>query len=311
MPSAKILVTGASGFIGSHLVDSLVRSGAEVRVLLFQERWQPDCLQQLSEPVLQALESVCGSICERNVVRRAAAGCELIYHLAAETRETSSQMLMETHVTGTLNLLHAALEQDARVVLASTYEVYGRPLYQPIDEKHPLQGHSAMAASRLAGETLAESFRRSFQLPMSIARLFEVYGPRQSREHMLSHLLQRFLRAEVQEPFLCPEQSLSALYISDVVSALRLCAEHPAALGQTLNFGSEIRLESVQLLHLLMELTHKHLHLEPEQSFYASPFPSCDARRAEKRLGWQRQVDWPEGLQATLQWLLAENAAEA
>lgn len=308
MSSAKILVTGASGFIGTHLVESLVHAGADLRVLHFRERWQPDHLHALPGTLQQAFETVEGSICDRDVVRQAVKGCGLIYHLAAETREASTQVLMETHVTGTLNLMHAALEADARVVLASTYEVYGTPLYQPVDEKHPLQGHSVMGASRLAGETLAESFRRTFKLPLSIARLFEVYGPRQSPTHMLSELLQRFLAAEAGSTFLCPEQSLSAIYVSDAVDALRRCGEDPAALGQTLNFGSDSRIDSIQLLSLLMTSQGKDLQLASEQSFYAVPFPSCDARRAEKKLGWRPRTDWPEGLQATLSWLAGQGA---
>lgn len=308
MPPAKILVTGATGFIGSHLVESLVQTGADVRILCFRERWQPDHLPELPDAVQQALEVIEGNICDRETVRRAVSACELVYHLAAETREASSQVLMETHVTGTLNLMHAALEADARVVVASSYEVYGTPLYQPIDEKHPLQGHSVMGASRLAGETLAESFGRTFKLPLSIARLFEVYGPRQAPEHMLSELLQRFLAAETGSPFVCPEQSISAIYVSDAVDALRRCGEDPAALGQTLNFGSDQRIDSVQLLSLLMEETGKALQLQAEQSFYAVPFPSCDARRAEKKLGWQARTNWQQGLPNTLHWLAAHTA---
>jgi nucleoside-diphosphate-sugar epimerase len=125
---------------------------------------------------------------------------------------------------------------------------------------------------------------------------------------MLSELLQRFRAAEAGSAFLCQEQSLSAMYVSDAVDALRCCGENPAALGQTLNFGSDSRIDSIQLLSLLMDSQHKALELRPEQSFYAVPFPSCDARRAEKKLGWRPRTDWPAGLQATLSWLEAQDA---
>jgi len=310
MAQFKILVTGADGFLGSHLTETLVRKGHRVRTLIFEAPWQPAWLQALPAEILSELETVSGDIRQREQIGKALQGQEQVYHLAAETREAGTQLLMETHVTGTLNVLHAALEQDAHVVLASTHEVYGRPLYQPVDEKHPLQGNTARASSRLAGETLATSFARSFQLSLSIARLFEVYGPRQSPDHVLSDLLLRFIAASPDSSFTCPDLSLAALFVSDAVAALVACGLQPAASGKTFNIGSSERLETVQLLNILMQHSQKNLELEPEQTFYAAPFPTCDASKAREVLGWQTQVDWAEGLGQTLAALSLQESAQ-
>ena len=291
----QVLVTGAGGFVGSHLCEALVRAGWQVQALIHTPSG-PDRLLQLPAEIQAELELIPGNVRDAAQLRRIVQAQSLIVHLVnLQVPDTLmySHAFIETHVTGTLNLLHAALSRDCRVLHASVAEVYGAPLHSPVDEKHPLQGRSPYLASKIAADMLAESFVRSFRLNLTLVRLFPLCGRGQHAGAPVPWLI-RQLRDPATELLKLPalNTSLDLSPVSDAIGALMAVAACATPLaGEVLNIGSgqAIRLEA--LARQFMSLLGRELPVREEMG-YAVPFRLfdnliCDTAKIERLCGWK------------------------
>lgn len=309
----KVLVTGAGGFIGSHLVERLVQMGLEVRAFVrYTSRPQAGFLDISSREVRSAIEFVRGDLRDSHAVREAVRGMDLVFHLGAligipysyvHPRET-----IETNVTGTLNVLMAARETSiTRVVHTSSSEVYGTARYVPIDEEHPLQGQSPYAASKIGADKIAESFYLSYGLPVVTLRPFNTYGPRQSARAVIPTIItQGLVGEEIALGNLSPRRDLT--YVSDTVEGFVKAAASQGAEGQTINLGTSSETSIGDLVKKIGQLMGKTLHVRID-AVRQRPSDSeverllSDNSRAIKILGWQPKVSLEQGLQQTIHWV--------
>jgi nucleoside-diphosphate-sugar epimerase len=289
----QVLVTGAGGFVGSHLCAALVRAGWQVQAFIHAPSG-PDRLLHLPPEIQAELELIPGNIRDAAQLRRIVQDQTLIVHLVnLQVPDTLmySHAFIETHVTGTLNLLHAALSRDCRVLHASVAEVYGAPLHVPVDEKHPLQGRSPYLASKIAADMLAESFVRSFRLNLTLVRLFPLCGRGQHAGAPVPWLL-RQLQDPATEHLILPPYTLDLSPVSDAIGALMAVAACPKPLaGEVLNIGSGQPLRLADLAHQLMTLLERDLPLR-EAIDCSVPFRLfdnliCDTTKLERLCGWQ------------------------
>ena len=307
----KVLVTGAGGFIGSHLVERLVELGAEVRALVrYTSTGSWGWLD--SSPVKGSIDIVLGDIRDFDSVRSAVQGRSVVFHLAAligiPYSYRAAQSYVRTNIEGTLNVLQAAREFHAeRVLCTSTSEVYGTAHDVPINEEHPLQGQSPYSASKIGADKVAESYYFSFELPVSIVRPFNTYGPRQSARAVIPTIITQALAGHVVEiGALSPTRDFN--YVSDMVEGFLSTAMEKKAIGRTINFGSGVEIKIGELAELIGRLMGKQLTLVSTEQ-RARPENSeverlCgDATLARQLLGWRSRVTLEEGLQQTIAWV--------
>lgn len=309
----KVLVTGAGGFLGSHLVERLFELGARVRALVrYNSRNDWGLLELVPPDVKQDLEVVAGDITDPFGVARALAGCEVVFHLAALIAIPYSYIAPSQFVAvncgGTLNLLEAARQQGVeRFIHTSTSETYGTAQYTPIDENHPLKGQSPYAASKIGADKLAESYHLSFGVPVATIRPFNTYGPRQSARAVIPTIISQALSGEViRLGSLAPVRDLN--YVSDTVEGFIKMAENPQAVGQVINVGSgksvsigELGEKIVGLLGVGKRIVTEDDRVRPEASEVMELL--CDNRKARKVLGWEPKVSLDEGLVRTLRFI--------
>lgn len=306
----KVLVTGAAGFIGSHLTEALASAGADVRALvhynsLNQTGW-------LEEARAQNLKVIAGDICDRDSVKTAAKEVEVIFHLAALIAIPYSyhapSSYVRTNIEGTLNILSAARELGVgRVVHTSTSEVYGSARYVPIDEKHPLQGQSPYSASKIGADKIAESFQCSFNVPVVTVRPFNTFGPRQSARAVIPTIItQGLAHGRVKLGNLHPTRDLN--YVSNTVEGFMAAALAPDVLGETFNLGSGREISIGDLAKLISEIAGIPIEvisdserLRPEKS-EVDRLLASNALATEK-LKWTPRVSLEEGLAKTIEWL--------
>jgi len=308
----KVLVTGAGGFIGSHLAEQLVKEGAQVRAMVHYNgagRW--GWLDQ-SEHVGE-MDVFGGDIGDAECVRAAVRDCEVVFHLAALIAIPYSyrapRSYVRTNVEGTLNVLQAALDQGhPRVVHTSTSEVYGTAITVPISEDHPLQGQSPYSASKIGADKIAESFYKSFELPVVVARPFNTFGPRQSARAVIPTIISQLLagRTQVALGSLSPTRDLN--YVSNTVEGFLAAGSHHAAVGGTFNFGSGREISIGDLAHLIAELVGKPIEVvstDERQRPAASEVERllADFQLAQNTLGWTPKVSLEDGLRSTIAWL--------
>lgn len=310
-----VLVTGAGGFIASHLVETLVRQGANVRTFVrYNSRSDPGLLTLLPEDVIQQVEIVAGDLRDLTAVTAAMCGISYVFHLGALIAIPYSYLhpaeVVETNVTGTLNVLLAGRECGVeRIVHTSTSEVYGTALRVPIDEEHPLQGQSPYSASKIAADKIAESFYCSFDLPVVTLRPFNTYGPRQSARAVIPTIISQALTQDiVRLGNLDSRRDLT--YVADTVSGFLKVAETPSVEGETFNLGVGSDVTIGELAHLIIDLVGRPVEifldpdrLRPEKSEVQRLL--SDNRKADERLGWQPQVSLKEGLHRTIEWVSA------
>jgi NAD dependent epimerase/dehydratase len=310
----NVLLTGASGFIGSHLVEELLRGGHTVRALVrYNGRGSWGHLEPLRRAIPQGLEVRLGDVCDPFFVRDLVAGCELVFHLAALIGIPYSYhapgSYVATNLGGTLNILEACRQAKVgRVIITSTSEVYGTARYTPIDEEHPLQGQSPYAASKIAADKLAESYFCSFDLPVVTLRPFNTYGPRQSGRAIIPTVLTQALQGakEIQVGNLDPRRDLT--FVSDTVRAFVLAAEAPGIEGQTIHFGQGEAVSVGDLARRCLEVVGSRAALtsvaerrRPDKSEVGLLL--CNAARAWELLGWRPQVSLDEGLRLAADYL--------
>ncbi len=308
-----VLVTGAGGFIASHLVETLVQQGASVRAFVrYNSRNDPGLLAQLEPQILSAVEIVAGDLRDLPAIQQAAKGIETIFHLGALIAIPYSYMhpaeVVETNVMGTLNVLLASRELGtAKVIHTSTSEVYGTALRVPIDEGHPLQGQSPYSASKIGADKLAESFYCAYGLPVVTVRPFNTYGPRQSARAVIPTIISQALtRSELHLGSLDTRRDFT--YVSDTVAGFLRAAETEGVEGETFNLvtGSEVTVgELVQIVSRLLghelSVVQDEARLRPEKSEVLRLL--SDNRKAKARLGWQPQVSLEQGLSMTVEWI--------
>jgi NAD dependent epimerase/dehydratase len=309
----KVLVTGAGGFIGSHLVERLVRLGSRVRALVhYNARNDWGMLELLDPEIKSELEVVAGDVTDPFSTAAALEGNAIVFHLAALIAIPYSYTAPFHNVTvnclGTLNLLEAARKQGVECfVHTSTSETYGTARYTPIDEAHPLQGQSPYAASKIGADKLAESYHLSFGLPVVTVRPFNTFGPRQSARAVIPTIITQALTGNVIKlGSLEPRRDLN--YVTDTVEGFVKAAAAPQALGRVINIGSGRTVSIGELAHMIIEVIGKKqevvsdaARLRPEASEVWHL--ECDNRVAREILQWQPQVPLEEGLQRTVQYL--------
>jgi NAD dependent epimerase/dehydratase len=307
----KVLVTGAGGFIGSHLVERLVELGADVRALVrYTSTGGAGWLDPL--PVKGAVEVVRGDIGDFDSVCRAMEHRSVVFHLAAligiPYSYSAVRSYLRTNVEGTLNVLQAARDlKPDRVICTSTSEVYGTARSVPMNEDHPLQGQSPYAATKIAADKLAESFYRSFGLPISIVRPFNTYGPRQSMRAVIPTIIAQSLAgSEVRIGSLTPRRDFN--YVSDTVDGFLASAVEEQAIGKTIHFGSGVEISIQDLAHVIARLLHKEIRLVSEEQRVRPEDGEverlcADPTLARELLGWQPQIRLEEGLRRTIAWM--------
>lgn len=313
LKNCNVLVTGAGGFIGSHLTEHLVKRGANVKVFVrYNSRDDRGQIEYLPHEIQDALEIHWGDLRDTKSVFNAVKRCEIVFHLGALIAIPYSYVnpadYAQTNILGTTNLLNACLEYGVKkVVHTSTSEVYGTAQYVPIDEKHPLQGQSPYSASKIGADMMAESFYRSFGLPVAIIRPFNTYGPRQSTRAIIPTIITQALsNKEIRLGSLSPTRDLNFVY--DIVRAFIHIVQSPKAVGNVINIGSgkEISIgELVKKIGLLMNketiVSQDPDRIRPDKSEVERLL--CDNRKAYEIVGWKPEVDLDEGLGLTIEWI--------
>jgi dTDP-glucose 4,6-dehydratase len=308
-----VLVTGAGGFIGSHLVEELAERGARVRAFVrYNSRGDWGFIGALAPQVRERVEVVAGDLRDANAVADAARGAATVFHLGAMVSIPYSYVhpreVAETNVVGTLNVLAAARELGVeRVVHTSTSEVYGTAQYVPIDERHPLVGQSPYSASKIAADQLAESFYRSYDLPVAVARPFNTYGPRQSARAVIPTIVSQAIAGErIYIGARHPTRDLS--YVKDTVRGFVRVAECDAAVGQVINLGSGRETSVGDLVDLIVKLVGRRVEVtfdatrvRPDRSEVGRLL--ADNTRARELLGWAPEVALEDGLRRTIEWI--------
>lgn len=310
----KVLVTGADGFIGSHLSERLVAEGADVRAFcLYNARGSAGWLDETDPATRKALDIRLGDIRDARFVAAATEGIEIVFHLAAliaiPYSYAAPQSFIDTNVSGTLHALEAARAAGVRrFIQTSTSEVYGTPESLPIRETHPLAAQSPYAASKVAADQLALAFAKSFDLPVVVLRPFNTYGPRQSDRAVLPTMLRQLLdgRTEIRLGRLDPRRDLT--FVADTVDGFVRAATAPGIDGEVIQLGTgrsesigELFAMACRLLGTDARAVEDPARLRPDASEVL--VLQSDPARARERLGWQAGTSLEDGLRATIDWL--------
>ena len=310
----KTLVTGADGFIGSHLVEELVRSGVEVRAFAMYNSFNNwGWLDALPADIMQHVEVFTGDIRDPNGVREAMLGVDTVFHLAAliaiPFSYHSPDAYVDTNIKGTLNVLQAARQlETSRVLVTSTSEVYGTAQYVPIDEKHPYQGQSPYSATKIAADRLAESFYRSFNLPVTIVRPFNTYGPRQSARAVIPTVITQLLSGvtEIKLGALSPTRDFN--YVKDTAAGFLAIAKAEHTIGEEINIATQQEISIGELAEELIRqiapnarIICDEQRLRPEKS-EVNRLLGCN-EKIKRLTDWSPRYTLAQGLSETIAWM--------
>ena len=314
----KILITGADGFIGSHLIETLLKKSCHLKAFVYYNSFNSwGWLDTLSKETLKGVEIVTGDIRDSNGIRNEVKGVDIIFHLAAliaiPFSYHSPDSYIDTNIKGTLNVLQASRDYNSeRVIITSTSEVYGTAKYVPIDEKHPLQGQSPYSASKIGADKVGESFYRSFSTPVIIARPFNTYGPRQSARAVIPTIVTQLLskQRDIHLGSVKPTRDLN--YVSDICNGLIALAECDEAIGREINIGSGQEISINELANLIIGIigvdarviSDEH-RVRPEDSEVERLV--CDSGLLKQLTGWKPEITIKEGLVKTIEWFEDEN----
>jgi NAD dependent epimerase/dehydratase len=312
LKNAKILVTGADGFIGSHLAEELVRRGAEVRAFVLYNSFNSwGWLDHAAPEIKRGLEIFAGDVRDPHGVRQAMQGCDIVFHLAAlisiPYSYHSPDTYIDTNVKGTLNMVQAARELGvSKVVHTSTSEVYGTARFVPITEAHPLQGQSPYAASKIGADQIAMSFYHAFATPVSIIRPFNTYGPRQSARGVIPTIITQIASGarKIKLGSLHPTRDFN--YVKDSVNGFIAVADSDRTIGEVINIGSNYEISIGDTARLIAGIMQVDLEIEsdaqrirPENSEVERLW--ADNRKAEKLTGWVPAYGGVDGLRRGLE----------
>jgi len=309
----KVVVTGAGGFIGSHLVSLLLSEGADVTAFVrYNSRGEKGLLRYVPVDGPGTLSVVAGDIRDGRAVRELVRGAETVFHLAALIGIPYSYAnptdVVTTNVLGTLNVLNAALDEGRpRVIHTSTSEVYGTAQYVPIDELHPLQGQSPYSASKIGADKLAESYYRSFGLEITTVRPFNAYGPRQSARGVIPTIISQALSGDVIR-LGATDTRRDFTFVEDTARGFLLAAQSEAAIGDVVNVGSGTEITVAAVVDEVCRIVGREPVVELDEK-RLRPSGSeverllCDRRKAKGLMGWAPAVGFAEGLRRTVDWV--------
>ena len=305
-----VLVTGAGGFIGSHLAEYLVDSGADVNAFVrYNSRNDWGLLELLSMEKIDKINVIMGDLRDSDAVLHASRDVDIIFHLGSLIAIPYSYMhpreTIETNVLGALNVLTAAKENDVeKFVHTSTSETYGTAQYVPIDEKHPLQGQSPYSASKIGADKIAESFYKSYDLPVATIRPFNTYGPKQSARAVIPTIITQALEREhVLLGSLHPTRDYT--YVKDVVEAFIKVAESPKSVGEVINIGSNFEISIGDLARKIISLMGENVEILSDSSRTRPPKSEverlwCNNTKAKELLKWEPKTPLDKGLEETI-----------
>jgi NAD dependent epimerase/dehydratase len=309
----KVLVTGADGFIGSHLAEYLASLGCEVRAFVYYNSFNSrGWLDSLSKAESSTMEFFSGDIRDPHGVEKAMEGMDMVFHLAAligiPFSYHSPDAYVDTNIKGTLNILQAARKLAVpRVLVTSTSEVYGTAKYVPIDELHPFQGQSPYSATKIGADRLAESFFRSFDLPVTIVRPFNTYGPRQSARAVIPTIITQLLNGETELRLGDTTPTRDLVFVGDTVRAFAAIAAADNSIGQEVNIATQSEISvgdlATRLIHLInpeARIIADDLRVRPPKSEVFRLFGSN--QKIRELTGWVPAYDLNHGLAETLEW---------
>jgi NAD dependent epimerase/dehydratase len=308
-----VLVTGAGGFIGSHLTEALAQAGAEVRAFVrYNSRGDHGWLEVTDPDVSQEIEVFRGDLGNPEAVAGAMAGREVVFHLGALIPIPYSyrhpREFVTANVEGTLNVVEAARrEEPARIVHTSTSEVYGTAQTVPIAEEHPLHPQSPYAASKVGADQIALSFQRSFGTPVVVTRPFNTYGPRQSARAVIPTIVTQALARDVVE-LGATDPTRDFLFVEDTVRGIMRCAEAEGVEGEVINLGTGVEISIGELAERVLRQLGKELPVALDQDRLRPADSEVErlvagTAKAKRLLGWEPEVDLDEGLRQTIEWL--------
>lgn len=313
LSNRKVLVTGADGFIGSHLVEGLIAEGVSVRAFCYYNSFNSwGWLDTLPKEMLDKVEIFMGDIRDAGSVRSAMKDVDVVFHLAAliaiPYSYYSPESYVDTNITGTLNVLQAARDFNTqRILVTSTSEVYGTARYVPIDEQHPKQGQSPYSASKIGADHMAESFYKSFNLPITIVRPFNTYGPRQSARAVIPTIITQLLsgKNEIKLGSLHPTRDL--LFVKDTVAGFIAIAKSEKAIGEEINIATNTEISVGDLANKIasqinasVKILTDDLRLRPEKSEVERLWGAN--AKIISMTNWRPQIDLDKGLAQTIKW---------
>lgn len=313
LKNKNVLVTGADGFIGSHLVERLLEEGSNVKAFVYYNSFNSwGWLDSLPKETLSKIEIFSGDIRDPNGVRTAMKGTDIVFHLAAliaiPFSYHSPDSYIDTNVKGTLNIVQAAKDLGIeRVLVTSTSEVYGTAQYIPIDEKHPRQPQSPYSASKIGADCIAESFYRSFNLPLTIVRPFNTYGPRQSARAVIPTIISQLLngKTEIKLGDLTPTRDL--LFVKDTAEGFIEIAKSEKLIGEDCNIATESEITVGDLAQKLIDqinpeakIIQDEIRLRPEKSEVFRLYGANS--KIKSHTNWQMKHSLDEGLRQTIEW---------
>ena len=315
--AVQVLVTGADGFIGSHLAETLVRQGKNVRALtIYNSMGSNGWLDSVPSDVRNEIEFFPGDIRDLNRVNASVKGCTAVFHLAALIAIPYSYHAVDsyisTNINGTSNVLQASLNHGVeRIIHTSTSEVYGTAQYVPIDESHPLQGQSPYSATKIAADKLAESFHNSFALPVTTVRPFNTYGPRQSNRAVIPTVITQLARGQREIKLGSTTPTRDFTFVSDTVRGFIAALESQNAIGRTINLGVGFEVSILQTVEMIAKILGTDFEIVSDQNRVRPEGSEVDRllsdnSLAKSLLGWQPELEGIEGfahgLKKTIEW---------
>ena len=310
----KLLISGADGFIGSHLTEALLEAGYNVKAFVYYNSFNNwGWLDTLPKEKLSQIEIFTGDIRDPNGVRTAMKDVDMVFHLAAliaiPFSYHSPDSYVDTNIKGTLNVLQAARDlETSRVLVTSTSEVYGTAQYVPIDEKHPFQGQSPYSATKIGADRLAESFYRSFDMPISIVRPFNTYGPRQSARAVIPTIISQLLagKEEIKLGSLTPTRDFN--FVKDTANGFIEIAKSDKTIGEEINIATqqeisidELAQEIIDQINPKAKIICEEQRLRPEKSEVNRLLGSNE--KIKRLTNWEPQYTFEQGIQETIEWM--------
>ncbi|MFN3848517.1 MAG: NAD-dependent 4,6-dehydratase LegB [Spirosomataceae bacterium] len=314
----KVLVTGADGFIGSHLVERLLAEGCQVKAFVYYNSFNSwGWLDTFSKETLSQIEIFSGDVRDPHGVREAVKGVDVVFHLAAliaiPYSYYSPESYVDTNIKGTLNILQACRDLNVeKLLVTSTSEVYGTALYVPIDEKHPRQGQSPYSATKIGADSLADSFYRSFNLPVIIVRPFNTYGPRQSARAVIPTIITQLLNGAEQIKLGALHPTRDLLFVKDTANGFVEIAKSEKTNGQEINIATQNEISILDLAEKLISLINPKaqivsddVRLRPEKSEVERLLGSN--QKIKELTDWTPNSTLEQGLLQTIEWFSDKN----